>query len=412
MRWDLWRYGGRQVHQPSGILNLQSSMVKQCYNWIEKFKLGITRESKVIFEIHSILSTSGEKSDAIKAAAVLYTRIIDQHNLKKLELWKEGEQNQGKEEPLSHLNHHMTPPDHLLEQNQDLPQSIQMQWSQKRKRSKSLTLPGSSITNHSELSFDLNYKQLSTCSELGQSTPNKSKPVSSIHRGLPLSLTLSGLTSYRESPSTLTTYFQDSTPLQLTISKQNPLERLNLSLVQKTYPNLSPLLEIGPLCLTSPVTCTSSYLLICRAKELKQYQCYILQQFTTKQESKHPQVIALEWAIHKQVSEHWNLLLSNFDQFNDLQTMHLNHYSATKSGYTVGSSSTNLSDKPLVRKWSEPCQNWNKGVCMRRKTVITSTSAKYVSKRDTLVISAWAKVLWQVLDHRAKQPSKILTCSR
>jgi hypothetical protein len=61
-------------------------MVKQCYNWIEKFKLGITRESKVIFEIHSILSTSGEKSDAIKAAAVLYTRIIDQHNLKKLEL--------------------------------------------------------------------------------------------------------------------------------------------------------------------------------------------------------------------------------------------------------------------------------------------------------------------------------------
>ena len=71
-----------QVHQPPGILNSQSSMVKQCYNWIEKFKSGIVRKSKVIFEIHSILSTSGEKSDDIKAAAESYTRIIDQHDLK------------------------------------------------------------------------------------------------------------------------------------------------------------------------------------------------------------------------------------------------------------------------------------------------------------------------------------------
>ena len=47
--------------------------------------------------------------------------------------------------------------------------------------------------------------------------------------------------------------------------------------------------------------------------------------------------------------------------------MHLDHYSAAESGHTIGSSSTNPSDKPLVRKWSEPCQNWNKGVCMRRK---------------------------------------------
>ena len=62
-----------------------------------------------------------------------------------------------------------------------------------------------------------------------------------------------------------------------------------------------------------------------KAKECKWYQHYILQQFTTKRESKHPRVITLDWASHKRVSECWNWLLSNFDQFNDLQTMHLNH---------------------------------------------------------------------------------------
>ena len=36
-----------------------------------------------------------------------------------------------------------------------------------------------------------------------------------------------------------------------------------------------------------------------RAKELKVYQCYILQQFTTKRKSKHPRVIALDRAIRK-----------------------------------------------------------------------------------------------------------------
>ena len=35
------------------------------------------------------------------------------------------------------------------------------------------------------------------------------------------------------------------------------------------------------------------------AKELKQYQHYILQQFATKLESEHPRVIALDRAIHK-----------------------------------------------------------------------------------------------------------------
>jgi hypothetical protein len=86
-----------QVHQPPGILNSQSSMVKQCYDWIEKFKSGIMKKSKVIFEIHSILSTSGEKSDAIKATAQLYTRIINQHDLKVARALKRGRMEPGQE---------------------------------------------------------------------------------------------------------------------------------------------------------------------------------------------------------------------------------------------------------------------------------------------------------------------------
>ena len=125
-----------------------------------------------------------------------------------------------------------------------------------------MTFPGSTITNCSELSCDQNYMQLLTCSKLGWSAPNKSKPVSSICWGVPLSLTPSGLTSYRESTSTLVMYFQDSTQLWLMISKWNPSERSNLSLVQKMYPNLSPLMEIGPLHSTSPMMHTSSYSLI------------------------------------------------------------------------------------------------------------------------------------------------------
>jgi hypothetical protein len=66
-----------------------------------------------------------------------------------------------------------------------------------------------------------------------------------------------------------------------------------------------------------------------RAEELKNYQQYILQQFITKQESKHPQVITLDRAIRKRVSERCDL--SNFEHFRDLQTMHLNHYGTANS---------------------------------------------------------------------------------
>ena len=87
-----------------------------------------------------------------------------------------------------------------------------------------------------------------------------------------------------------------------------------------------------------------------RPEELKLYQCFILQQFTTKCESEHPRVIALDKVIRKQVSECRDLLLSGLDQFNNLQTMHLNHYGAVESGHTSGSTFISSPDKSSAKK--------------------------------------------------------------
>ena len=71
-----------QVLPPPGVLNLQSPVVEKCYDWVEKFKSGVIKKGKATFEIYSILTSSGEKSEIIKAAAESYIKILDQHNLK------------------------------------------------------------------------------------------------------------------------------------------------------------------------------------------------------------------------------------------------------------------------------------------------------------------------------------------
>ena len=101
-----------------------------------------------------------------------------------------------------------------------------------------------------------------------------------------------------------------------------------------------------------------------RAEELKLYQRHILQHFTTtKWESEHLRVITLDKAIRKWVSEWHNLLLSDFDQFSDLRSMHLDHFGAAEPSWTFGSTVAASSDWPPIQKCNEACQNWNKGVC-------------------------------------------------
>ena len=94
-----------------------------------------------------------------------------------------------------------------------------------------------------------------------------------------------------------------------------------------------------------------------RAEKLKLYQRHILQQFATKQESEHLRVIALDKAIKKQVSEWRNLLLSDFEQFSDLQSMHLNHFGAAEPSLASRSTATVFSDWPPTWKRNEVCQN-------------------------------------------------------
>ena len=66
-------------------------------------------------------------------------------------------------------------------------------------------------------------------------------------------------------------------------------------------------------------------------------------------------------AITKWITEWCDLLLSDFGQFSDLHTMHLDHYGAAESGHIMSSGSTNPLEKPLIKKWNEPCRVWNKG---------------------------------------------------
>ena len=79
-----------QVLPPPGVLNLQSSVVKECYNWVENFKSGVAKKGKATFKIYSILASSGEKSEIVKAAAGSYIKILDQHDLKISGAFKRG----------------------------------------------------------------------------------------------------------------------------------------------------------------------------------------------------------------------------------------------------------------------------------------------------------------------------------
>ena len=90
-------------------------MVKECYNWIEKFKSGVTKKGKVTFEIYSILASLGEKLEIVKVAAESYIKILDQHNLKISE--HSGEEELVKRRPLTLPEHHVILPDHLQDQN-------------------------------------------------------------------------------------------------------------------------------------------------------------------------------------------------------------------------------------------------------------------------------------------------------
>ena len=79
-----------QVQPPAGIVKLQSPMVSKCSEWIDKFKAGIVKKSKASFEIHSILASTGEKAEVVKATIELYLSILNQHEAKTTAAFKRG----------------------------------------------------------------------------------------------------------------------------------------------------------------------------------------------------------------------------------------------------------------------------------------------------------------------------------
>ena len=79
-----------QTLSPPGVLHLQSPVVKECYDWVEKFKSGVAKKGEATFEIYSILASSGEKLEIVKAAAKSYIKILNQHELKISRAYKRG----------------------------------------------------------------------------------------------------------------------------------------------------------------------------------------------------------------------------------------------------------------------------------------------------------------------------------
>ena len=67
-----------------------------------------------------------------------------------------------KERPLTPPEHHMILPDRLQDHNQELPLSIQMRRSRRRKKSMNLTYPGPLETNCLELSSDPSYSRIAS----------------------------------------------------------------------------------------------------------------------------------------------------------------------------------------------------------------------------------------------------------
>jgi hypothetical protein len=355
-----------QVLPPPGVLNLQSPVVEECYQWVEKFKSGTIKKSEATYEIYSILTASGENSEVVKAAAESYVKILDQHDLKISRAFKRGRMGSREDEaPNSpRLSRDSSCSSARPESRASSIESGAA--SRKKKKVDESDLPW--VIRNQLLGVELRPELRATLELLRAWSANPKQVKSSI-------------VNTPRCPA-----FPDSEWLNLIQGKVINLDNVFSGFYststdnQRTESVGEVEFKFGTKDASKPVTTHGDWTIAFdltrdaylfafahRAEELKLYQRYILQQFATKRESEHPRVIALDKAIRKRVSERRDLLLSDLDQFNDLQTMHLDHYGAAESGRTSGSSFISSPDKSSAKKRNEPCRNWNKGVCGRGK---------------------------------------------
>ena len=79
-----------RISPPPGVLNLQSPVVAKCSDWVEKYRAGAIQKGEASFEILSLLASTEERPDVIKAAAGSYITILDQHDVKMATAFKRG----------------------------------------------------------------------------------------------------------------------------------------------------------------------------------------------------------------------------------------------------------------------------------------------------------------------------------
>ena len=348
---------------PPGISELQSPLVAKCSEQVDEYKAGSIQKGEAIYEIQSTLAASGESSEAIKAAVESYVTILDQHEAKMVAALKRGRPRRRE------TRDHGSDGDLSCSSSSDSSSSrsvslVSRAASRKKKKVDESNLPwvirnrlfGSELRPELRATLDLLQAWSANPKQVKASIVNTPKcpafPDSewfNLVQGKPINL-----------DNVFSGFYSTSTDNKRTES----IGEIELKFGTKDV--TKPVTTHGDWTIAFDLT-RDAYLFTFahRAEELKQYQRYILQQFATKRDSEHPRVIALDKAIRKRISERRDLLLSDFDQFTDLQTMHLDHYGAGNPGRDSGT--TTSADKPPVKKRNEPCRNWNNGVCNRGK---------------------------------------------
>lgn len=350
-----------RISPPPGVLNLQSPVVAKCSDWVEKYRAGAIQKGEASFEILSLLASTEERPDVIKATAGSYITILDQHDVKMATAFKRGRPKS------SRARSHSTASGSSGSGVGSPPRSLSVDShaaTRKKKKVDESDLPW--VVRNNLFGTELRPELHATLELLKAWSVNPKQVKSSIVNTpkCPAFPDSEWLNLVQGKPINLDNVFSGFYSTSTDNQRSESIGEIELKFGIKDASK--PVATHGDWTIAFDLT-RDAYLFAFahRAEELKQYQRYILQQFATKRESEHPRVIALDRAIRKRVSECRDLLLSDFDQFGDLQTMHLDHYGAADQGRD--SETIAPKDRPASKKRSEPCRNWNKGVCGRGK---------------------------------------------
>ena len=285
-----------QVLPPPGVLNLQSPVVKECYNWVEKFKSGVAKKGEATFKIYSILASLGEKSEIVKAAAESYIKILDQHDLKISRAFRRGRisEREAPNSPRASRDPSQSSTGSGLRAS-----SINSDAAiKKKKRVDESDLPW--VIRNKLLGVELRPELRATLELLRAWSINPKQVKSSIVNtprcpAFPDSEWLNLIQGKSINLDNICSgFYFTSTNNQCTESISEVEFKFGTKDISK------PVTTHGDWTITFDLMC-DAYLFVFahRAEELKVYQRYILQQFATKRESEHSRVIALDRAIRK-----------------------------------------------------------------------------------------------------------------